>query len=946
VTKSRYCIGIDLGTTNCALAYVDTLSAERRTELFPVPQQLSESTIGVGELLPSTVALLDSGSRLIGRAALELMEYGAVPVVSSAKSWLIVDTIDRRAPILPLNQTVSSFAKKVSPIEASALYLSHLREQWNETMAAFDSSYRLEHQQVVVTVPASFDPIAQALTREAISQAGLPSDTTLLEEPVAAFHHFLEQDEAALSQLTKRPANILVVDIGGGTTDFSLLELERSGELKRVKVGEHLLIGGDTIDHAIGHLVQQHLSRTLSARAWTAILYQARRLKEGYLSGAEASSAAAPMTLTIPGEGSNLFATTETVTLTPDELATTILEGFFPPCGSSDTPTGRSVALREVGLPFPPDVAITRHLAAFLAGARVDAILYTGGTLISPLLQDRLTRLITRWQQGIAPIVLPNRSFLLAVAHGAARSALSTRNLSRRVAMAYPRSLYLDVGVRHPHPPQKVPGTSQTGARHLPPSPANTPEATPNGAPNGARHLFNPPISQDNTLPHPTPTQGARHLLCIFAQGHHTGDEVRIEDTPLIATTNELVRLQLYSSTVRPDDREGELVPLYSSTAGPVFHPLPPATTILATTPSDTQPSADLPPTLPVQLAIQLTEVGSLSLSCITRDLPHRWTIEFHLTDEKRNPNQLQPAATTESAKKLISAIFTKGSTEPPTSLLTRLEKLLTTPRDDWNLSTLRALWNPLADSLTRRGKSPKHEVAWLQCAGHALRPGLGDESDFLRINELWRIRTIGTPHKREPAVTLATQILWRRVAAGLSAERQRELYEELIKGELTNPETFRLLASLERLPQAAKEQLVNRSLKLLNNTAKDTQILGLWCLTRLATRELIYAAPRYALEWTVAAKVVNRILGLANLPEPHRSRALAFMVRGVKFERMENQDAPLIDQAIASLEGEWRDIALGLSEIGFVSGSNRTLDAGLVGDSLPPGIVFGGGVE
>jgi hypothetical protein len=421
---------------------------------------------------------------------------------------------------------------------------------------------------------------------------------------------------------------------------------------------------------------------------------------------------------------------------------------------------------------------------------------------------------------------------------------------------------------------------------------------------------------------------------------------VRIEDTPLIATTNEPVRLQLYSSTVRPDDREGELVPLYSSTAGPVFHSLPPATTILATTPSDTQPSADLPPTLPVQLAIQLTEVGSLSLSCITRDLPHRWTIEFHLTDEKRNPNQLQPAATTESAKKLISAIFTKGSTEPPTSLLTRLEKLLTTPRDDWNLSTLRALWNPLADSLTRRGKSAKHEVAWLQCAGHALRPGLGDESDFLRINELWRIRTIGTPHKREPAVTLSTQILWRRVAAGLSAERQRELYEELIKGELTNPETFRLLASLERLPQTAKEQLVNRSLKLLNNTAKDTQILGLWCLTRLATRELIYAAPRYALEWTVAAKVVNRILGLENLPEPHRSRALAFMVRGAKFERMENQDAFIIDQAIASLEGEWRDIALGLSEIGFVSCSNRTLDAGLIGDSLPPGIVFGGGVE
>jgi hypothetical protein len=418
---------------------------------------------------------------------------------------------------------------------------------------------------------------------------------------------------------------------------------------------------------------------------------------------------------------------------------------------------------------------------------------------------------------------------------------------------------------------------------------------------------------------------------------------VRIEDTPLIATTNEPVRLQLYSSTVRPDDREGELIPLYASPAGPVFHPLPPATTILATSPSDTPPSAATPPTLPVQLAIQLTEVGSLSLSCITRDLPHRWTIEFHLTDEKRHSNQPQPATNTDSAKKLISSIFTKGSTEPPTSLLSRLEKLLTTPRDDWNLPTLRALWSPLADSLTRRGKSAKHEVAWLQCAGHALRPGLGDESDSLRINELWRIRTIGTPHKREPAVTLATQILWRRVAAGLSAERQRELYEELIKGELTNPETFRLLSSLERLPQSAKEQLVSRSIKLLNSSSKDTQILGLWCITRLATREPIYAPPRYALDWDAAVKVVKRLMGLPNLPEPHLSRALALIIRGVKIDPTENYDSSTINLAIASLDGEWRDIALGLSDVRFEAGSPGIFDSGLIGDSLPPGIVFGG---
>lgn len=880
-TTSRYCIGIDLGTTNCALAYIDTLGSTQSSTLFPIPQHLTETTIGVNDLLPSNVALLDSGTRLVGRAALELMEYGAVPVVSSAKSWLIVDTVDRREPFLPRDRVVAPPATKLSPVEASALYLSHLREQWNEAMASFDPTYRLEHQQVIVTVPASFDPIAQELTREAILRAGLPADTTLLEEPVAAFHHFLEQDEAVLSHLTKRPANLLVVDIGGGTTDFSLLELDRSGELRRVKVGEHLLIGGDTIDLAIAHLVQKRVTRTLSPRSWTAILYQARRLKEQYLSSA--TPPPTPLSLTIPGEGSNLFASTETITLSPEEFYETIIEGFFPTCERSDTPGTRTTALREAGLPFPTDVAITRHLAAFLDGTRVDAILYTGGTLLAPTLQDRITRLLTRWQQGVAPVMLPNRSHLLAVAHGAARAALSTRNLSRRVAMAYPRSLYLEVG------------TGQGTTNDTSPS-----ESSP----------------------------GTRHLLCIFAQGHHTGDEVIIENTPLIATTNEPVRLQLYSSTMRPDDREGELVPLPSSaTKQAIFHPLPPATTILAT---DTD--APTPSTVPVQLAIQLTEVGSLSLSCIARGFPHRWTIEFHLADERRRAEPLRAAPNTDTAVQAVKAVFAKGATESPAGLLSRLEKLIAAPRDEWNVATLRALWSPLADSLTRRGKTPKHEVAWLQCAGHALRPGIGDESDSLRINELWRIRTVGTPHRREPAVALATQILWRRVAAGLSAERQRELYEELMRGDTSHPETLRLLSSLERLPEEFKQQLVTRCLKVLRAPAKDTQILGLWCLTRLATHDLVYAAPRYALWGDATSIVVRKVLATPNLPEPHRSRAVAYLVRGREREG-------LFDEVVALLDGPWREVASGGGGE-FTTGEGA--DSSLVGDSLPPGVVLG----
>lgn len=869
MSQPRYCIGIDLGTTNCALAYVDTLADGDRSHLFPIPQNLSETTRGIAELLPSTVALLDSGARLVGRGALELMAFGATPVVSSAKSWLIVDTVDRRAPLLPTDRVLASPATKVSPVEASAIYLIHLREQWDEVMATFDPSYRLEHQQVVVTVPASFDPIAQALTREAIELAGLPPSTVLLEEPVAAFHHFLEQDEAVLSHLTRRPARILVVDIGGGTTDCSLLELDRSGELRRIKVGEHLLIGGDTIDLAISHLVQRQIAGTLSSRAWTAVIYQARRLKEAYLSGEMPAHGA--FSITIPGEGSNLFGSTQTITITPAELEELILEGFFPLCESSDTPGARTTALREVGLPFPADVAITRHLAAFLWGdgdgsgeatrstIKVDAVLYTGGTLLSSLIQDRLTRLLTRWQRGVAPVVLPNRSHLLAVAHGAARYALSTRARARRVAMAYPRSLYLDIG------------------------------------------------------------EG--NLLCVFAQGHHTGDEVVIKQTPLVATTNQPVRLQLFSSTMRPDDREGEIVPRNPAS----FRPLPPATTVLAT-----EGDSGAAQTIPVQLAIHLTEVGSLALSCVDPVGGHRWTVEFHLSEEKGSSRSRRNPAL-ESAIDVVRGVFGKGRDDSPSGVMTRLEKTLGMPRDIWDIGTVRALWGPLAESLTRRGKSIKHEVAWLQCAGHSLRPGVGDESDSLRINELWRIRAVGTPHRREPSVILATTIAWRRVAAGISAERQSELAEELVKGDLSNPETVRLLASLERLTHPTKQKIAQRALKLLAAPQRDAQILGLWSLARVAAREPLYAASRYVLPADTIEGIVKRLTTSLQLPEPHRSRAIAQLIRRTGDP---NRDviASVWDAAAASITDQWLVLARG-------EGDNHDTEGALLGDSLPAGI-------
>ena len=363
-------IGIDLGTTNSALAY----TRGDAVEVFAIPQLVHPGEVREEPLLPSFLFLEDAGpiTGVLGqRKGLE----NAGRLVASAKSWLSHAGVDRNAAILPPNAPEG--VKKVSPVEASRRYLSHLRDAWNEKHpeAPFDA------HQVLVTVPASFDAVARELTLKAAQEAGYGS-VVLLEEPQAAFYNWIDR-HPSWRELVSVGDLVLVIDIGGGTTDFTLIAVrEQAGEvtLERIAVGDHILLGGDNIDAALAHHVAQGLTQKLDSIQFHALWQQCRAAKESLL--AEGSKEAAHP-ITILGRGTGVVGGTIKTKLQRADLNRILLDGFLPMASIEDAPEGRQGSLSELGLPYAADAAITRHLAHFLhrQSATPTHVLFNGGVL-------------------------------------------------------------------------------------------------------------------------------------------------------------------------------------------------------------------------------------------------------------------------------------------------------------------------------------------------------------------------------------------------------------------------------------------------------------------------------------------------------------------------------------------------------------------------------------
>jgi molecular chaperone DnaK (HSP70) len=382
----RYLIGIDLGTTNSAVAYIDTQEAARSKAVtihtFQVPQLVREGEVGTASTLPSF--LYFAGEHDFAASALRLpWQEQAAPVVgwlareqgalvpgrqvSSAKSWLCHDAVDRTARILPWGADQPEFA--CSPVEASTRYLAHLRDAWNYTFASDGSSSdagRFEQQEIVLTVPASFDEEARELTVQAARDAGL-KNLTLLEEPLAAFYAWIVAHRSSLKRRLKDGDLVLICDVGGGTTDFSLIRvrlIESEIRFERTAIGEHLLLGGDNVDLALARRVEDKLGNPgLGLRQRHALARQCCAAKERLLSDAEIEG----VPISLFGSGRSLVGGILTTELTRNEVEETLLNGFLPLTMPDDLPPReRRTGLRELGLPYASEPAITKHLAEFL----------------------------------------------------------------------------------------------------------------------------------------------------------------------------------------------------------------------------------------------------------------------------------------------------------------------------------------------------------------------------------------------------------------------------------------------------------------------------------------------------------------------------------------------------------------------------------------------------
>ncbi len=605
MASSRFVVGIDLGTTNSALAYVDTGAGDAealRPQLLPVPQVVQPGEVAERPLLPSFLYLpgpneLPAGSlklpwdatRDFAAGEFARQQGSLVPtrLVTSAKSWLCHPGIDRKAPVLPWKAPEGG--RRVSPLEATVHYLKHLAEAWNAKLGADRPENRLENQDVVLTVPASFDAAARELTVEAARAAGL-QHVTLLEEPQAAFYAWIDASRDGWRKQVKVGDAVLVCDVGGGTTDLTLIAVsEEEGQLAltRVAVGDHILLGGDNMDLALAHTVAQSFAGRnvkLDAGQMLMLWHGCRQAKEQLFANPKLASTP----VTVLGRGSKVIAGTIKGELTRADVERVLVEGFFPPCPLDAQPARqRTVGLQEIGLPYASDPAVTKHLAHFLHRHAGDlakkagrggkerhvptAILFNGGVFKADPLRERVVSVLDDWGKGSAVKVLPSADLDLAVARGAAYYGLVRRGKGVRIRGGTARVYYVGVETSLPAVP---------------------------GAP--------PPLK----------------ALCVVPYGMEEGTETDVPGQEFGLVVGAPAEFRFFGSTVRRGDTAGTLVEEWEDE----IQELGPLQTTLEAPDKAGQ-------IVPVHLHSKVTAVGTLELWCISRDGKQRWKLELNVRE-------------------------------------------------------------------------------------------------------------------------------------------------------------------------------------------------------------------------------------------------------------------------------------------------------------------------
>ncbi len=889
-TAARFVLGIDLGTTNCALCYVDTWQQDWRVQTFRIPQWVDLGQLEARETLPSfhyefTPNESSGGASLpwesddaavtscVGVLARDAGQRHPGRRIASAKSWLSHDGVDRSADFLPWHGDAD--VPRMSPVTASSRYLAHLRAAWDHV----HGDAPLDQQDIVITLPASFDEVARELTIQAARQAGLRR-VYLIEEPQAAFYAWIDRHRGDWSGLVHPGQLILVCDIGGGTTDLTLIRVRPAGQagdqvqFHRVAVGRHLILGGDNMDLAVAKLAESKIaaaghSSQLSPSQWDRLIQASRSVKEAMLGDERPPS----YTVNLAAEGSRLLAGAIQVQLSAAEIDRTLVDGFFPRVGLGEHPTGGQSGFQEFGLPYAADPAVTRHLSEFLSehrrsglerddrdsADRPDLVLFNGGVMEASAIRRRIVDSLTDWfgtaAESWQPQLLASPRLDLAVAHGAAYYAMVRRGQGVRIAANLGRSYYMQV-------------------EHLPPA-----------------------------------------AICLIPANAEAGQRFRADDHPLQLQVGAPVQFPLWVSSTRLADGVDELVTIERSE----MSPLPPICTALVR--GRRRQEAQLN----VFVESELSEIGTVGMFCVDADTGKRWKLEFDIrstleTDRGAHHGSGEAAGivdteTITACADAIAATFGETAQIKPNQIIKRLQSLTETSRNGWPPSLLRELWQFLVDHEPGRRKSPQHEARWLNLAGYCLRPGYGVAVDDWRVQQTWRLLHGKLAFAASQSRT-ESLILWRRIAGGLTSGQQQQLAAPMFaslqgKSGRLEPheagEIWRLIASLERLSVLDKIKLGETALTEFGRKKNEKlRPALLWALGRLGSRQPAYGPLNTAIPVSHVESWMESLISIDS-PEPglpltivqlgrktgDRYRDLPDQVRGRGADYLQSKSAP-----------------------------------------------------
>jgi molecular chaperone DnaK (HSP70) len=831
-------VGIDLGTTHTVMAWAD-LARSEPPEVFPIPQLVSPTEIAARPLYPSCLYAPVPGERaadpwseapwLSGEHAKR--RGGEVPgrLVASAKSWLCHPSVDRTAAILPWGaDEEATDLPRISPVDASARYLGHVRAVWD----AAHPGEALAAQEVVLTVPASFDEVARELTLEASQRAGL--SVRLLEEPQAAFYDFMaragaEEIEALLGR-SGGEALVLVCDVGGGTTDLSLIRVTRAEgsppfAVERVAVGHHLLLGGDNMDLALAHLCEPRLvasGEKLDAGRFGQLVSACRAAKERLL-GVDPPDR---VKVTILGHGAKLLGNTRSTEIAREEAEKIVLDGFFPRAPRDARPDRRRAGLVAFGLPYERDVAITRHVAHFFARHAPEAsgpraLLLNGGVFRAARVVERLVEAIGAW--GGPPVeVLPHVDPDLSVARGAVAFALSRHGRGVRIGGGAARGYYVGLDARKGE---------------------------------------------------------AKRAICVVPRGAEEGRAMVAAGRTVALVVGRAARFDLFASD-ETRDRAGDVVTIDEDR----FDALPPALAAF-----DAGAARE---DVIVELEGELTAIGTLDLACVeVKEPKRRFRLAFQLREgaEAAADGRSGAAAATpappsvmaggkrlDEAREAIDRVFGKGRSDVAPravkDLLRELERVLG-ERSGWTLATSRALFDALGPSFKARRRSADHERVFWLLAGFAARPGFGDPLDAQRVATLAPLFGERVLFPNEARNWQQYWIAWRRLSGGLDEGAQaamRDVIDPLLapsEARLKKPKGWKLeaeddlldlAAALERVPAARRSELGGWLLER-TWTSKDPR---LWAaIGRVGARVPAYASAHHVVSPSTAERWIDHLL-------------------------------------------------------------------------------------